>query len=120
MATQARSIADLSSLTRTQAETLRMEIARRNHAITMEKALKSRKISGISRGAYYRTVAQARENVKSSLFTVAFAIQQGLAKVEDVQKFIASTSIIPDDLNPEKAAEVLSVLNALAERIVMP
>jgi hypothetical protein len=50
---------------------------------------------------------------------VATAAQLGLLKPEDVQKLISSVSMIPDDVDPEKLPEILALLNAMAERIVM-
>jgi Glu-tRNA(Gln) amidotransferase subunit E-like FAD-binding protein len=111
--------ADLSSLTRVQAETLKMHIALRKHEIKMQQALESRKNGGISRGTYYRILAQAKRNVKKSLFTVATAAQLGLLKPEDVQKLISSVSMIPESIESEKLPEILALVNAMAERIVM-
>lgn len=85
----------------------------------MEEALKMRNISGISRGTYYRVLGQARGNVKRSLFTVAVAVQLGLIKAEDVQKFVSAIAMIPGLLEPEEASEVLNLVMALVDRIVM-
>jgi hypothetical protein len=112
-------VADLSSLTRVQVQTLKIHLAVNKHEIKLEEALKSRKISGISRGTHYRILAQAKKNVKRSLFTIATAAQLGLIRAEDVQKLISSVSMIPADVNPEKMPEVLALVNAVAERIVM-
>jgi len=112
-------MADFSSLTRVQVETLKTHLAVRKDQIKMKDALKSRKISGISRGAYYRTLAQAKRNVKKSLFTVATAAQLGLIKLEDVQKLISTVAMIPDEVDPEKLPEILALVNAVADRIVM-
>jgi hypothetical protein len=116
---QPKSVVDLSLLTQAQVQTLKIAIARRKHEINMEQALKTRNISGISRGTYYRVLRQARNNIKASLFTVAVAVHLGLVNVEDVERLILSASSIPDELDPTKAAEVLTLANALAERIVM-
>jgi len=112
-------IADLSSLTKVQVETLKMYIALSKREIKMQEALESRKNGGISRGTYYRILAQAKRNVKRSLFTVATAAQLGLLKPEDVQKLISSVSMIPGNIEPEKLPEILALVNAMAERIVM-
>ena len=119
MKAQPKSILDLSFLTEAQVDTLKIEVARRKHAITMEQALRTRKTSGISRGTHYRVLQQARNNIKASLFTLAVAVRLGLVNVQDVQRLILSASSIPDELDPSKAAEVLTLVNALAERIVM-
>ena len=85
----------------------------------MDIALKTRKDSGISRGTYYRILAQAKRNLRESLFTVAIGVQMGLLKTEEVQKLIATVSMIPADVDREKLPEVIALVTALAERIVM-
>ncbi len=74
---------------------------------------------GISRGTHYRILAQAKKNVTKSLFTVATAVQMGLVKSEDVQKLISTMSTIPVDVNQEKMPEIMALVRALADRIVM-
>ena len=112
-------IADFSSLTRVQVETLKMHLAMTKREINMQQALKSRKNAGISRGTHYRILGQARKNVRRALFTVATAAQLGLLKPEDVQKLISSVSMIPVKIDPEKLPEILALVNAVADRIVM-
>jgi hypothetical protein len=85
----------------------------------MEEALRTRKDSGVSRGTHYRVLAQARKNVKQSLFTVAVAAQMGLLKPEDIQRLVTMVSSVPIDLDQEKAAELLPLVKVLADRIVM-
>lgn len=112
-------MADLSSLTRIQAETLQLHVLIKNSKISMRDALRVRKNLGISRGTHYRILAQAKKNMRESLFTVVMAVQLGLLKPEDVQKLISSVSMIPADIDPEKLPEVLGLLRILADRIVM-
>lgn len=112
------SVCDLSSLTRTQAETLEMHHRVRESQINMETALKMRKVTGIRRGTHYRILAQARRNVKQSLFTVAVAVRLGLLKAEDVQRLIVSISAIPEGIDPDRLAEVIRLAELLADRIV--
>lgn len=85
----------------------------------MKDALKKRKDSGISRGTHYRILAQAKNNVLKSLFTVAVALQLGLVRLEEVQKLFASVSMIPADVDPEKMGEILELVRVMANRIVM-
>ena len=112
-------IVDLSSFTRVQIETLKTCLAVRGHEINMQQALKSRKNNGISRGTYYRILAQAKRNVQRSLFTVAIAVQLGMLNPEDVQKLISAVSMIPSSVNPEKMPEILALVKTVADRIVM-
>src|ERR1700730_13081699 len=81
-------IADLSSLTRIQVETLKIHRAVLKGEINMDIALKTRRKAGISRGTHYRILTQAKKNIKQSLFTVATAVQMGLLKAENAQKLI--------------------------------
>ena len=112
-------VADLSSLTRIQVETLKIHHAVLKAEINMDIALKMRKNSGISRGTHYRILSQAKKNITRSLFTVATAVQMGLLKSDDVEKLISSVSMIPADINPEKLPEVIALVKVLADRIVM-
>jgi hypothetical protein len=113
------SIADLSSLTRIQVETLKIHSAVGKGEINMDSALKIRRNSGISRGTHYRILAQAKKNVRESLFTMATVMQMGLIKSEDVQKLISTASTIPADVGPEKLPELIALLEVIADRIVM-
>jgi hypothetical protein len=116
---QDESLADLSSFTKVQVDTLKIHLAERKGEINMIDALKRRKSSGISRGTYYRILAQAKKNLRESLLTVAVAAQMGVIKPEDVQKLIAMVSMIPEQVDPEKLPEVLVLVKAVADRIVM-
>jgi hypothetical protein len=110
---------DLSSLTRVQVETMKLHLAIHKSEISMQEALGKRKKSKISRGTHYRILAQAKKNIRESLFTIAIAVQVGLLKPEDIQRLIASVVVIPVDLEPARLPEVLSLVRALADRIVM-
>jgi hypothetical protein len=112
-------ISDLSSLTRTQVETLKLHRAVLKGEINMNIALGSRRNSAISRGTHYRILGQAKKNVKESLLTVATAVQMGLLKSEDVEKLVSTVSKIPVDVDPEKLPEVMALVTALTDRIVM-
>ena len=112
-------IGDLSSLTNVQVETLKIHLLVVKGEINMDIALKTRRNSGVSRGTHYRILAQARKNIRESLFTVATVVQLGLVKPEDVQKLIVMMSSIPLDADRDKLEEAMVVAKALADRIVM-
>jgi hypothetical protein len=112
-------MADLSSLTRIQVETLKIQHNVLRGEIKIDNALKIRKSSGISRGTHYRILAQAKKNITRSLFTVAIAVQMGLVKSEDVQKLISSVSTIPLEVDPETLPQIIALVKVLADRIVM-
>lgn len=90
----------------------------------MQESLKTRRNSrlpkaGISKGTHYRILAQAKKNVKKSLFTVAVAAQLGLVKPEDVQKLVSLVSAVPQDIDSERLREIIALAEVLADRIVM-
>ena len=112
-------LVDLSSLTRVQVETLKIQRAVRKSEINVTNALKVRKNSGISKGTHYRILSQAKKNVQRSLLTVAIAVQLGLVRAEDVQKLLGTVAMIPVEVDQEKLPDILAVVTALTERIVM-
>jgi len=85
----------------------------------MDQALSLRKNSRISKGTHYRILAQARSNLKASLLTVAVAAQIGVVNPEDVDKLMATMKLIPSDVDEEKLPEVLALVRAVVDRIVM-
>jgi predicted DNA-binding protein (UPF0251 family) len=114
-----QALSDLSSLTRIQVETIKLHRDVLKGEINMDIALKMRKNMGISRGTHYRILAQAKKNVKESLFTVAIAVQMGLLDVGDVSKLISAVSVIPEEVDPEKLPQIMALVTALASHIVM-
>jgi hypothetical protein len=113
------SISELSSLTKIQVQTIKMQNAMARGEINMENILKMRNPLGISRGTHYRILGQARRNIRRSLFTVATAAQMGLVKPDDVQRLISMVSTIPEGIDPQKLEELKAIVGALADRIVM-
>jgi len=114
-----RGVSDLSSLTKVQVATIKLHQSVIKSEINMKEALIMRKNTSISRGTHYRILTQAKKNVKQSLFTIAIAVQLGLLKPEDVQKLVSTVSKIPLDMDQNKVPEVIALLSALVDRIVM-
>jgi hypothetical protein len=119
MAAPENRVSDLSSLTRAQVETLKIHRMVTEGKINTQTALKMRKSSGISRGSHYRVLRQARNNILQSLFTMAAAVQMGILRSDDVQKFLATVSAIPVDGNLERMEEAMALARVIADRIVM-
>jgi hypothetical protein len=69
-------------------------------------------------GSYYRTVSQARNNVKQSLVTCVIALWLGLVKVEDVQKLFELVGSGARELSGEEAERFRQVLEALLRQMV--
>ena len=119
MASVVEAIADLSSLTKVQLETLKLYLAIAKNEISLQEALRSRKFSGVSKGTHYRIISQARGNLERSLFTIVVGLQMGLVKPPDLQKFFASVSLVPTEVDPDKLSEVISLIQVLVSKLVM-
>ncbi len=70
-------------------------------------------------GSYYRTVSQARANVKESLVTVVIALWLGMIKVEDVRRLFELVGTGTHNLSEEEADRFLQLLEVLLRRIVV-
>ncbi len=70
-------------------------------------------------GSYYRTVRQARANLRESLVTVVLALWVGLIKTEDVRRLFELVGGGGRSLSDEEAERFLQVLNALLSRIMV-
>lgn len=85
----------------------------------MQEALKIRKDSSISKGTHYRILAQARRNVRKSVFTMAMAVQLGIVRSDELQKLMVLMSKAPMEADPATMEEVTAIVVALVNRIVM-
>ncbi len=69
-------------------------------------------------GSYYRTVSQARTNVKQSLVTVVIALWLGMIKAEDVRRLFEMVGAGTRELSEEQSDRFLQLLEALLSRII--
>jgi hypothetical protein len=70
-------------------------------------------------GSYYRTVSQARSNVKQSLVTVVISIWVGLIKVEDVRRLFELVGSGSRELSDEEADRFIRLLEVLLRRMIV-
>ncbi len=70
-------------------------------------------------GSYYRTVSQARKNVKASLVTVVIALWLGMIKVEDVRRLFELVGGGARELSDEETDRFLQLLEVLLRRIIV-
>jgi len=73
----------------------------------------------VSIGSYYRTVSQAKSNVRKSLATVVVALWLGAIKVEDARRLFELVGGGARELSEEEAERFLQLLGALLRRIVL-
>jgi len=70
-------------------------------------------------GSYYRTLTQARTNVKQSLVTVLIGIQLGVVRIEEVRRLFELVGAGSREISEDEAERFTRVLGAILERIVM-
>lgn len=70
-------------------------------------------------GSYYRTVRQARSNLRESLVTLVVALWLGLIRAEDVRRLSDLVGTGARDLSDEEGERFLQLLDALLGRIIM-
>lgn len=70
-------------------------------------------------GSYFRTVQQARENVRKSLVTLLIGIWLGVVKPEDVRRLLEVAGGAVRELSDEERERLVAVLRALVRKIVM-
>ena len=70
-------------------------------------------------GSYYRTVQQARANVRESLVTIVVALWLGLIRIEDLRRLFELVGGGARELSAEEADRFLQLLDALLKRIVV-
>lgn len=77
------------------------------------------KISGVSPGAYYRVLSQAKNNIDQALYTVLFCTRIGVIQMEELRRLLDLISKAPPDVANADATQVMSLVDALVKRIVM-
>jgi len=120
-------LVEQSSLTPRQLESLTSylrvasgEIKLREAAsITSQNRRKGRPDNPLTIGSYYRTVSQARSNVKQALVTVVIALWLGVVKVEDARRLFEAVGGGGRDLPEEEADRFIQLLEALIRRMVL-
>jgi hypothetical protein len=120
-------LGERSSLTSRQLESLigylrvaSGEIKLREAAsITSPGRKKGRPESPLTIGSYYRTVSQARSNVKQSLVTVVVALWVGLVKMEDVRRLFELVGSGGRELSDEEADRFIQLLEVLLRRMIV-
>jgi len=70
-------------------------------------------------GSYYRTISQARANVKESLVTVVIALWLGMIKVDDVRRLFELVGGGARELSDEESDRFLQLLDVLLRRIIV-
>lgn len=70
-------------------------------------------------GSYYRTVGQARKNIRRSMATMFLGIWLGLVRSEDVKRLLDLAAGGQRDLVESEVERFLDVLGVLLDRMVL-
>jgi hypothetical protein len=111
-------LVDQSSLTSKQLEALQSYLRVANGEMKYREAA-----SGLAKpvtvGSYFRTVQQARDNVRKSIVTLLIGVWVGVVKPEDVRRLLDLAGTGVRELPEEESARFVGVLRALIERVVV-
>jgi hypothetical protein len=107
-----------SNLTETQLEALALYKRVISGELTLEKASKM-KAKPAKVGAYYRTVQQGRGNLKQAVMTLAAGVWLGYIKLEDLRRLFDLVGNSPSPFEQEQSDQLLPILEALVEKMVM-
>lgn len=108
-----------STLTRKQLETLELQSRVAAGEITSSRAAELRQRGPVSIGSYYRVLGQAKGKIRASILTVLAAMQLGYVKYDDLARLLELAGKAPPELAGEDAEQLMGVLNALLDRLVM-
>jgi hypothetical protein len=122
-----RNLGGISSLTPRQLEALTIYVRVASGELTLKQAaqmagegrMKGPRDKPLAIGSYYRTVSQARSNIKASLRTVVISLWLGLVRIEDLRKLFEAVGVGSRHLSDEEAQRFLQVLEALLGRIIV-
>lgn len=117
---------DESTLTRRQLEALQAyirvaigEMRYREAASNMSRGRKSPESKPLTIGSYFRTVQQARQNMRKSVVTILIGLWLGAIKPEEVRRLLDVAGTAVRELSDEERERFVEVLRALLRKLVM-
>jgi hypothetical protein len=108
-----------SSLTSTQIRRLELQISLQNPGALDAEGKKGSAISGVSQGAYYRVLGQAKNNIDQALYTILLCARMGVIQMDDLRRLLDLVAKTPSELAEGESAQVMPLVQALVRRIVM-
>lgn len=112
-------LVDQSSMTRRQLESISTYLRVAAHEMKLKEAAQSASGGAVSVGSYYRTVSQARANLRKSLVSVLIGLWLGAIKVEDVRRLFELVGAGSKDLAGVDEERLTQVLGVLLDRMVV-
>jgi len=78
-----------------------------------------RKPEGVTSGAYYRVLIQAKSNVEEAIYTLLLADRLELLRTDDFRRLLELISKTPRSLDEAESSGVISLVDPLVRKIVM-
>ena len=108
-----------SDLSEKQLESLLSYLKVVSGELRYKDAAAQRSTKPVTIGSYYRTVQQARNNVRRSIVTLAIAIRIGLVKFEDARRLLDLVVQGAGELDEPRSDQFREVIRVLLDRVVM-
>ena len=108
-----------SSLTRKQIERMTLQVSLQNVTEDERERETRAELSGVSQGAYYRVLSQAKNNIDQALYTVLLCARIGVIQMDDLRRLLDMVNKAPSELSDEDASQLTALVAALLKRIVM-
>ena len=112
-------LVDRSTLTHRQLEGLQSYMRVARSEIKYREAAAKGTSKPVTIGSYFRTVQQARENVRGAIVTLLIGLWLGVVKAEDVRRLVDVVGGGLRELPEEESARFVEVLQALIDRVVL-
>lgn len=112
-------LVEWSTLTPRQLEALQSYLRVALGEMRYREAANSGASKSVTVGSYFRTVQQARENVRKSVATLLIGLWLGVVKVEDVRRLLDVVGGGLKELSSEETDRIVGVLRALIDKMVV-
>jgi len=89
------------------------------HELRLKEAAAQRVGGAVTIGSYYRTVQQARENLRKSIAAVVVGITLGLVRLEDVRRLLELVSKAQEGLPEDEEERFARLIEVLLQKLVM-
>lgn len=120
------SLVDQSMLTRRQLEALQLyiriahgEMRYREATSVASQGRTKGEDKPLTVGSYFRTVQQARQNIRKSVITLLIGLWSEAVKPEDIRRLLEVAGGGPKEVSDEERDQIVVVLRTLVQKIVM-
>ena len=108
-----------SSLTKRQLESLLSYLRVVSGEIKLKEAASRTSKGAVTVGSYYRTVGQARKNLRNAIVTMLIGLWSGAVKPEDVRRLLDLAGAAPLRLTGDERQRFVGVLESLLDRMIL-